>query len=200
MPVATNCIVWDNVRQTADGVLSNCITDVDPLFVRAGTFDFARRATYTIGAVTLDTLDVIVSAPDLQLRAQSPAIDAGVCGGAPDHDIAGNVRPLGAGCDIGAYEFSAEPTHFTRADANGDGDINIADLIFILQYLFAGGQKPDCIDAADVNDSGAIDISDAVYGLAYLFAQKSAPPPPFTDCGVDPTTDVLTCDGFEPCR
>jgi hypothetical protein len=34
----------------------------------------------------------------------SPAIDGGTCDGAPDHDYAGNARPRGTTCDIGAFE------------------------------------------------------------------------------------------------
>ncbi|MBN1976210.1 MAG: DUF11 domain-containing protein [Anaerolineae bacterium] len=37
----------------------------------------------------------------------SPAIDAGTCAGAPAADQRGAARPLGAGCDIGAYEAQA---------------------------------------------------------------------------------------------
>jgi CSLREA domain-containing protein len=36
----------------------------------------------------------------------SPAIDAGAADGCPQHDQRGVARPQGAGCDIGAYEFT----------------------------------------------------------------------------------------------
>ena len=38
------------------------------------------------------------------LLAGSPAIDAGDAGACPATDQRGVARPLGAGCDIGAYE------------------------------------------------------------------------------------------------
>ncbi len=42
---------------------------------------------------------------DLHLRADSPAIDAGTCTGAPATDFDGDTRPAGTTCDIGADEF-----------------------------------------------------------------------------------------------
>jgi len=44
---------------------------------------------------------------DGHLSADSPAVDAGVCAGAPGDDCDGDRRPQGAGCDIGADEFTA---------------------------------------------------------------------------------------------
>jgi hypothetical protein len=42
---------------------------------------------------------------DLHLRTGSPAIDAGTCTGAPAVDFEGDLRPAGAGCDMGVDEF-----------------------------------------------------------------------------------------------
>jgi len=162
----------------------------DPRFIRNGVYDFEKWP------------DVIVQPPDLRLRPGSPAIDAGTCEGAPDHDIAGRARPMGAGCDMGAYEFSDEAvtTPFVRGDANADGAVNIADPIFCLMYQFAAGPPPGCIKAADVNDNGQTDIADPIFALNYLFASGPEPPPPFAACGADPTSDGLPCDVYEPCR
>lgn len=52
-----------------------------------------------------------VDAPagDLHLRADSPAIDRGSAADAPHVDIDGDLRPAGAGYDIGADEWRASP-------------------------------------------------------------------------------------------
>lgn len=42
---------------------------------------------------------------DFHLTATSPAIDAGTATGAPSSDLDGNPRPVGAGVDLGAFEF-----------------------------------------------------------------------------------------------
>ncbi len=50
-----------------------------------------------------------ISAPHLSadghLSADSPAVDTGICTGAPGNDFDGDRRPQGTSCDIGADEF-----------------------------------------------------------------------------------------------
>ena len=86
---------------------------------------------------------------------------------------------------------------FVRGDANGDGTQNIADPVFMLDFLFGLGISI-CMDAMDANDDGVVDIADPVYELAFLFSSGSPPPAPFPDCGTDPTFDLLDCVGPVP--
>jgi len=60
-------------------------------------------------------------------------------------------------------------------DVNGDGGLDIADAVFTLSYLFAGGEAPPDIRAADFNGDGDVDISDPIYLLLFLFAGGPAP-------------------------
>lgn len=83
-------------------------------------------------------------------------------------------------------------TPFLRGDANGDGTLNVADSVRTLGMLFGPLLLP-CRDAADANDDGAVDISDAVFSLSRLFLGDAPPPPPFPECGPDPTRDALDC-------
>jgi len=86
---------------------------------------------------------------------------------------------------------------FIRADANFDREINLADAIYILAYLFGRGEgEPTCMDACDANDSGSVDIGDAIYILGFLFAKGSPPAYPFPDPGIDadPTDDLGPCE------
>ncbi|MBI4607136.1 MAG: hypothetical protein HY721_34665 [Planctomycetes bacterium] len=89
---------------------------------------------------------------------------------------------------------------FVRGDSTADGEIEIADAIGALMYLFLGGIDLPCLEAADSNDSGELDIADAVFTLTYLLLGGSAPPAPFPDCGLDPTKDPLGCESFPPCE
>ena len=86
---------------------------------------------------------------------------------------------------------------FLRADANFDGEINLADAIYVLGYLFGRGDvTPSCLDACDANDSGNVDIGDAIYILGFLFARGSPPAYPFPDPGIDADPD----DDLGPCE
>ena len=46
-----------------------------------------------------------VGVSDYHLAAGSACIDTGTANNAPDHDLAGQSRPYGAGYDMGAYEY-----------------------------------------------------------------------------------------------
>lgn len=89
---------------------------------------------------------------------------------------------------------------FLRSDSNCDGETDISDSVWTLNYLFAGGLAPCCGDSADFNDDGELDISDPIRGLNYLFQGGPAPPAPGATlpCGVDPTADDL--DVTLPCE
>jgi hypothetical protein len=58
-----------------------------------------------------------------------------------------------------------------RGDCNSDGLVDLADVIFILNYLFKGGPNPDPFWAGDANSDSTVDLADAVY----LF--RLGPPP-----------------------
>lgn len=82
---------------------------------------------------------------------------------------------------------------FVRGDGNGDLTVNVADAVFILNFLFSN-LPSDCLDSMDTNDDGGNDIADAVAVLQFLFSSGTEPPPPFPNPGPDPTTDALDCD------
>ena len=88
-------------------------------------------------------------------------------------------------------KYAPGEVSFKRGDANSDGEVNIADAIAILAFLFAGGKAPKCPDAADTNDDGSLNIADAVGTLSYLFAGTTMPDPGALNCGFDPTEDNL---------
>ncbi len=62
-----------------------------------------------------------------------------------------------------------------RGDANGDGVIDIADPLLILNYLFGPGPPPDPWERGDANCDGYLEFNDAIYLLNYLF--RGGPPP-----------------------
>jgi hypothetical protein len=64
---------------------------------------------------------------------------------------------------------------FIRGDANGDGKIDISDVIYLVNYLFIDGPEPVPFEAGDANGDGEVNISDVIYLVNYLFL--SGPPP-----------------------
>ncbi len=60
-------------------------------------------------------------------------------------------------------------------DVTGDGNIDVSDAIFLLNYLYKGGQAPNPMGRGDVTGDELIDITDAIYLLNYLY--KGGPPP-----------------------
>ncbi len=89
---------------------------------------------------------------------------------------------------------------FKRGDANDDGIVDLADPIFIINYLFVGGPEPHCLDAGDSNDDGNnLDVSDVIYTIQWMFSGGLPPPPPHPDCSPDPTSDGLECVSYLSC-
>ena len=82
---------------------------------------------------------------------------------------------------------------FVRGDANNDSLVDLADVLFILNFLFDNGPPPECTDTADTNDDGNVEISDPIGILNFLFLQGCPPQAPFPECGPDSTPDNLNC-------
>ena len=91
------------------------------------------------------------------------------------------------------------PAVLRRGDANGDGEVDIADAVFLLWDLFADGRTPGCDDAADATDDGLLDISDPIAILGQLFLGQEPPGGFLGICGSDLTDDSLDCESAGPC-
>jgi photosystem II stability/assembly factor-like uncharacterized protein len=89
---------------------------------------------------------------------------------------------------------------FIRGDLNADSTLTMADAISCLKYLYVPGTpSPECMKAADLDDNAEISMSDAINLLKVIYVPGTPdPPPPFPECGWDPTPDRLCCDEH-PC-
>jgi hypothetical protein len=63
-----------------------------------------------------------------------------------------------------------------RGDVNGGGDgVNVADLTYLVDYLFFGGPLPPCEEEGNVDGTGGINVGDLTYQADYLFFGGPAP-------------------------
>ncbi len=60
-------------------------------------------------------------------------------------------------------------------DVNADGLVDIADVIFLINYLLMAGPAPDPLMAGDVNLDGDVNVGDVIYLINYLFLGGSPP-------------------------
>ena len=72
-------------------------------------------------------------------------------------------------------------------DVDGSCSVNMSDVVYLIQYIFAGGPPPVQLWIGDVDCSGSINMSDVVYLIQYIFAGGPAPCDPdgdgVPDCG-----------------
>ncbi len=81
-------------------------------------------------------------------------------------------RVVGGRCDIGAYERAP------CGDVNGDGSVNVSDVFFLINSLFAGGPVPPGL--ANVNGDATVTVGDVFFLINSLFAGGPAPSCPGT--------------------
>lgn len=57
-------------------------------------------------------------------------------------------------------------------DCDGDGAVNVTDLVYLVNHLFGGGPMAG---NADCNGDGSVNVADLFYLMNYLFAEGPAP-------------------------
>jgi hypothetical protein len=68
--------------------------------------------------------------------------------------------------------YGAQPR--PSGDCNGDGIVDGADLVFLINYLYQYGPAPAPLCIADVNDDGYVEGADLVYLINYLYVHGPA--------------------------
>ncbi len=156
-----NCL-WDYGTQYLGGVVAGAHTIIaNPLFLDPDGADNV-----------LGTED-----DDLRLSSGSPCIDAASNQAVPQDvadldgdgntaealplDADGNVRLTGPSVDIGAYEFGSGPPAQCPADVNGNGTVEVTDL---LSMLGAWGTNPG--GPPDLDGDGVVNVTDLLALLA----------------------------------
>ncbi len=87
---------------------------------------------------------------------------------------------------------------FKRGDVDGNGVLELTDVIRSLNFKFVGGGLTiDCQDAADLDDNGTLELTDDIRSLNFQFSGSASPPEPpgHLTCGPD-----VNDDAFPPCQ
>jgi hypothetical protein len=72
----------------------------------------------------------------------------------------------------GPYTFNVSRQH---GDASGDCKVSVSDVVYLINYLFKGGPRPDPLWQGDVNCDNDVNILDVVYLVRYLFMGGTPP-------------------------
>ncbi len=79
----------------------------------------------------------------------------------------------GYGSQPGAAQIDFTFTAGSNGDANGVGGVNSADILYLINFIFAGGPAP--LGPVDVNGDGNVNSADVLYLINFIFA--GGPPP-----------------------
>jgi hypothetical protein len=89
-------------------------------------------------------------------------------------DDSANVYVTGSNNGVGLTTIKYYPIGMA-GDTNGDENVTLSDIVYLINYLFKGGATPNPIGSADVNYDESVNLNDIIYLINYLF--KSGPPP-----------------------
>ena len=162
-----------------------------------------------VGEESVLILDVEATVASTEPEGEDPTVVSGTisfvdgCQGAgqPVSSVAtvdGETREFGCRQSVDV-NFITTPVlgvgPFTPCDANNDGDINLADAVYLINTLIRGGDPLACFAAGDCNGDLMTDISDAVSVAHGLFGLGTLPG---TSCiTIEATEEVEIPDGFD---
>jgi len=64
---------------------------------------------------------------------------------------------------------------FVIGDVNGDGVLDLGDVLYLISYLYKGGLAPDPLEVGDCNCDGVVDLGDVLLLISYLYKGGPAP-------------------------
>ena len=84
-----------------------------------------------------------------------------------------------AGIDNFAATYVECYLSYVCGDANGDTDINLLDILYLIDYLYGtpAGDPPDPFDSGDANADGAVNLLDVLYLIDFVYGTPPGPEP-----------------------
>jgi len=165
----------------ADAVQAFTLTVNQPAVITS-----ADAATFTVG--TPGSFTVTATGYPIPELASTGALPGGVTfvahgngtatlAGTPEAGTGGDYTlTITAHNDTGVdatQAFTLTVESFGTGDVNGDGQVDVQDVFYLINFLFAGG--PDPIGPADVDGDTQVNVQDVFYLINYLFAGGPAP-------------------------
>lgn len=99
---------------------------------------------------------------DYHLTGSSPCIDVGTSELAPENDIDEDIRPQGAGYDMGADEYQIS---IISGDIDNSGNIDLKDVILAMRICAGDIPNSSVYVGADVNGDNKIGREEAIFAL-----------------------------------
>ncbi len=148
--------------------------------------EYYRVGNYSDPNDTMTTFEIILTKNGnitfQYLNVGTPGLADSAVVGIADYDCAAvpyilqGIPPSRIVTDSSAVLFDyAYDVWDMSGDINGDADINVADAVYMINWIFKGGPAPPRMGEADANCDGKANIADAVYIINYIF--KSGPEP-----------------------
>ena len=66
-------------------------------------------------------------------------------------------------------------SYVMRGDANADGVINVADIVYLVNFLYRGGIDPCPMESGDATCDGIVNVADIVFLVNYLYREGNPP-------------------------
>jgi nitrous oxidase accessory protein NosD len=164
IPTIDNTIIAFNT----EGAAIECIDGGSQPAISCTDIYFNEGGDWTGCVADMDTLyDNLHKDPQF---CDTAAADFSINLGSPCNLPAGDCGDL-----IGALDIGCDFSFYICGDANDDGDVNVSDAVYIINYIFTGGPAPDPLASAEVNCDGDVNVSDAVWIINYIFTGGNEP-------------------------
>ncbi len=138
--------------------------------------NFGSAVSYDLQVqIVSPTADTVFYTPDVQIDGSTSQLITPDWRPTGDSIVIAVDTSMSGDFDSTVVVVNHNPPQFVCGDANGSGAINISDAVFLINYIFSGGQAPSPVLRGDANCSGGVNISDAVYLINYIFSGGAMP-------------------------
>jgi len=165
-----------NVVTSKTVVIQGNSVSIDVTVRNQGNVTETFDVTTYYNDIPIQTKTVTGLAPDQETTISFDWNTTGIAIG--DYTISAYAHPLlgETETDDNTYIDGTVSIIHSCGDCNGDGQVGLADVVYLINYLFKGGPAPvPVVCVADVNADGQVGLVDVVYLINYVL--KGGPPP-----------------------